>query len=272
MREYRIRYGDFAGSHSVYESVAEFRKSNPDVPITRWTVDMNYKAIEVGDWIEAEDGYIVQVLKVAILKSGNTKNIIRTAIRFPMGNFLCYDRVKKPTRIPQFYAMFSHPNKVSFTDSPTTGVNRSSAHMIMWAEMVLNGMHPFDAYRAVFNDHKGYTSAQMMHKIIKLVHNRHVRKAIMSFLNSFSKKLKAKIPEDDIVNAIVEYWEAAKKKPGTTAHLAGIKLVKEIYQDNDKFQFRPQLPANGENTEDADFTLEEADPPVKELPLTNEKN
>ena len=64
MREYRIRYGNFKGSHPVYESVAEFKKSNPDISIRRWAIDMKYKAIETGDWIEAEDGYVVQVLKV----------------------------------------------------------------------------------------------------------------------------------------------------------------------------------------------------------------
>jgi hypothetical protein len=265
MREYRVRFGNFEGSHAIYESVAEFKKENPDIPIRRWELGMDYKAIQVGDWIEAEDGYIVQVLKVALLKSDK---YVRTAIRFPMTNIICYDRVNKPPRIPQFYAMFSHSNKGSFAHYPSNFGGRDSAHMIMWAELVLNGMHPFDAYRVVYNDKKYYTGAQMMHKIIKLIHNRHVRKAIMSFINSFSKKLKAEISEDDVVKKIKQHWDAVKA--GSTGELAAIKLVKEIYQDGDKIGPRiPALPENGqEQIEEAtEAEYEDADPPQIERNL-----
>ncbi len=261
MREYRIRHGNFKGSHSIYESVAEFKKDNPDVPIIRWAVDMDYKAVKTGCWIEAEDGYIVQCIKVATLESQNPHRI-RTAIRFPMRNVICYDRVKKAARVPMFYAMYTNQNRSSFTDQPIS-FNRAKndVHMIMWAELVLNGMHPFDAYRAVFNDKKFYTGAQMMNKIIGLIHNRHVRKAIMGFINNFSKKLKVKISEDDLVNMIDKHIKAVK--PGTPAYVGAIRLVKEIYQDSDKMQYRvPSIPENGETAEEA--TYEEVDPPLLE--------
>ena len=261
MREYRIRYGQYKGSHSIYESVAEFKKHNPNVPIIRWAVDMDYKAVQTGSWIEAEDGYIVQCLKVSYIGKGKTT---RTAIRFPMGNKICYDRVTKPTMIPHFFGMYTHQAKDRFSDVATSFGGRADAKMIMWAEYVLDGMHPFDAYRIVFNDRGYYTGPQMMSKIIELIHNKHVRKAVMSFINSFSKKLKIKYDDDEIIKMIDKHMKALQ--PGTALYASAIKMFIETYQNADKLM--PRLPAhsgNGgqiEEAEEAEF--EDKDPPLLE--------
>jgi hypothetical protein len=107
MREYVIREGSmYAGTHNVYENPDECRSAlkNPDMIIRKWAVD-NYKKYEVGDYLQAEDGYVVQILAIREMKSKKQRQGRTTFIRFPMGTFAVYEKADRTVNYPRFYAI-----------------------------------------------------------------------------------------------------------------------------------------------------------------------
>ena len=59
MREYTVREGSmYSGTHFIYENEEEFQSkvSVSGVKLNKWAID-DFRKYQVGDYIEAEDGY-----------------------------------------------------------------------------------------------------------------------------------------------------------------------------------------------------------------------
>jgi len=256
LREFRIRYGEFAGPHIVYDSVAEFQDRNPELKYLRWDQQIDFVNLEPGTWVEAEDGFVVQILKCSTWTS---KWSVQYVIRFPMSTMRCYHRKTKPPRVPQFYAGVVHRNTRAISNSSSKALRMNDARSVAWAEFITLGADPVAAYRMVFGDNKAYTTGQMLNKILNLIHNPTIRKAIMSYLKNFKDKLKESISENDLRDKIVNHYKSVKK--GSSAELAAIKFIHEIYKDADKVPFGI-LPARGRSEEATEANYEDVDPPM----------
>jgi hypothetical protein len=71
MREYTLRGSSiYAGVHYIYENEDEFRSKidSPNVKLYRWAID-DFRNYEVGDYVVAEDGYVVQILAIKEMKT-----------------------------------------------------------------------------------------------------------------------------------------------------------------------------------------------------------
>ena len=79
MREFYIDNGNYKGIHYIYDSIEEFQEKNPTATFKRWQREDSIKDIEIGDWVQVNDGYITQCLNKTFAKSGRT-----TFVRFPM--------------------------------------------------------------------------------------------------------------------------------------------------------------------------------------------
>ena len=263
MREYRIRYGNFAGSHWIYDHPKEFNEKIPDVGFKRWDQDIDFKSLQSGEWIEAEDGFITQLLKVYYLEDKKAIGKVRYVIKFPMANITCYDRKTKPPRIPRFLAGISFPNmnlvgglqQLDFKDE----------QKVMWGELILQGVKPMEAYRVAFNDKSYYTSGQWLTKLVRLMQDPKIRKLIMAYIKRFSNSLKAEFSEDDLKEKIIAHGKSVKA--GSTGELAWIKFIHEIYKEEDAKPFGfigrgkiPQQITTGEQAVDTEF--DEVDSPL----------
>jgi len=262
LREYRIRYGPFAGSHWIYDNPKEFNEKVPDVGYKRWDQQIDFKALQAGEWVEAEDGFIVQCLKNYFLedkKYGNVKYVIR----FPMNTTTCYDRKTKPPRVPKFVANKSIDN--SNMSGQSSRLKFSDAQKVMWAELVLAGADPVGAYRVAFNDKKFYTGPQMMAKIMRLIQEPKIRNIIMAYIKRFSNSLKEKYSEKQLLKDILAHGEATKA--GSVAKLTYLKFIHEIYKEEDSKPFgslgrgrTPRQITTGEQATDTEF--DEIDSPL----------
>ena len=130
----------------------------------------------------------------------------------------------------------------------------------MWTELVLTGVDPIGAYRAVFKDQKGYSVVQIVSKILNLLHDKRVRQAIMSYIKQFTNSLKAEISEEELKTMIVEHVKNVKK--GTSAELQAIKFVHEIYKEGDKSAFRGTGIESSLGDRAIETSYEEVDPPL----------
>jgi len=255
LREFVAREGSkYAGIHKVYESREEFRKENPIAKLYKWNTE-EYMAIETGDWTEAEDGLIVQLLyRYNINRLERLQTIV---FRFPQGSFGVYHRMDGTWRYPQFYAMFTNGHKGSLSHSSN---RQSDFDKIRFAAMVMAGMDARQAYRSVFqsNGRRFLTAGQLNSKVVRLFMDPIVQKEIKQHVVAFKDNVKGDITLKDVVDKIKSHWGSVK--PGSAQEMKAIEFMMEIHDvvAVDESTGRKKIINRGDNIEDAEFTEESA--------------
>ena len=133
MRRYTIKKID----HIVYDSLDEVPKD--------LVVNKNWKKSKINDWILADDGAVMQVLRKGMVKYGN-KNL--TYIGTCTGTYLCRQSDKcdgnRRKNIYSFSGERDHKDAVKERKSP-------NIKEVMFAKFIAHGMAPVDAYIKAFD-------------------------------------------------------------------------------------------------------------------------
>src|SRR4030067_1958872 len=147
MRYFCCRPGTFyEGEHTIYESRKEFIDTNPSLKYFQWN-RCNVEELQNGDWIEAEDGYIVQLLK--IVPRYNKSSQLTYFVRVPMGTFTIYKRADGTYKWARFYAMFSNGDSNSASNKMRGNLPKTT-EIVKFSTYVIAGIHPIKAFKAVF--------------------------------------------------------------------------------------------------------------------------
>lgn len=220
MREYNRRSGGkIILTSIVYDSVEEYKREHPDKEPKRWS-DIT---ISEGDYVIADDGYIVQCLSSRLYQ---TNTHLLFYFKFPMGTF-CITQYKSKKYIPAFYAMFSKPKLTGIGNTH----GRDNNHKIRFATYVMAGFDIGEAYRRCYpNGILG--SNQALRKGIELMNDKIVKVELKSQLDSFTNKLKDKFTEDDLINELDQLLSKSRK--GSMAHRQNLELILQLtgYMDN----------------------------------------
>lgn len=222
-RKYRIVAGKLAGEYFLFWNREECRRYLEEIGSTAkiwtWNEDDpdNY---EVGDYIEALDGYCTPLLKRRYFKNR------ATALTFPNGTFITYKRKKDDTvHFPRLYGQFTAGvRRYSGSTKPCRGFI-SSKGKLLFVSFLIGGIDPYEAYRMAFNPKSHYTANQLRGKIQELLMDEEIREYMTEALAPFKDKLEGQFNDDRLIEEIVEYFDNAKK--GTKDHLAGIKFIME---------------------------------------------
>jgi hypothetical protein len=235
VRKFRIRYGNYKGDHKIYATVGAFREDYPDVPLIQWPhIDMN--TVQPGFWVEAEDGWITQILN--IYKMPKPKNWIGETtfnswvFRFPMTGFIVYNRKDGSVRIPHLYA--AHTTSDKYGNSESRVMRSNDKQKAMWIEMVIQGIDPLEARRICFNDKRVLTYTQEINLVVRLIRDKLVKDAIMSYISKMTKVITKKVTAEDFADRILKFYDKTGEKPGTADDLKGIRLMKELLIAIDK--------------------------------------
>jgi hypothetical protein len=218
--------GKYAGEHKVYDSIEEFKKHQPQSKLYRWNTQ-EFMNIETGDWLEAEDGFIVQLLsrRVMMSKDSVTK---RDIFRFPQGTFAVHQLKSGIYKFAVFYAQFTNGDKSSISGKQYTA-READFPKIRFAAMVCAGMSPHMAFRNVFQPGKRFlTRQQIEKKILRLFMDPVVRKEIESNMLAFKDKIKHDIKLEDVINKIKSHWQSVK--PGSAQEMSAIEFMMEIHE------------------------------------------
>jgi len=227
MRKYLVRSGKYEGEHNIYDSPEEFLKTHKGYDLKRWGIEL-VTNLKKGQWIRAEDDFVVQVLYVKALvnKGGYTSWFTR----FPMGLITAYKKKDGTIHHQQFYAMFTFPSKNSATNRQRiipTGANQMKLAPMVFVKMFVGGVHPHQAFRVAYNDYKHYTNKQINAKIDKILERGEVMSAVVDSLGKAKDMLaERKITVEAVVNKIKQHWDNVPK--GTTQELNAIKFVGPI--------------------------------------------
>jgi len=215
----------YNGIHLIYENEKEFRSSvpNSNVKLHKWAVD-DFKDFQVGDYVIAEDGYIVQILAIKEMKSKKERKGRTVFIRFPMGTFAVYQRVDGTVHYPRFYAQFTTGDKGSAggrSRSNFTGSKDESK--IRFAYLIVEGFDHRDAFRAAFGYYRLLTPSQIEKKITKLFNDKIVIDELRELLEPYNENLKSKFPDKMLLDHLKDLLDKCKK--GSAQHRENIMFI-----------------------------------------------
>jgi len=141
-------------THYVYDDIDEFREDHPNI-----IVKPDWKTSDEGDWIVADDGGIIQLLKVSkhVNHPNDRKNykFAQGWVRTVVGSFLNRHNTKMDTDFS------SHPNRYTFSKTIKNASNRVNERKKVtrkerdFATNVVVGMGAIDAYKKAYGEISG---------------------------------------------------------------------------------------------------------------------
>jgi len=229
MREYRIRGESmYSGIHLLYENEKEFISSvpNSNVKLHRWADD-DYNQYAVGDYVQAEDGYIVQILTIREMKSKKQRSSRTVFIRFPMGTFAVYQRVNGTVYYPRFYAQFTTGDKGSASGRSRSNFTGSKDEAKKrFANLIFSGIDNRTAYRLAFRYKRIITNSQIDKKITAVLKDEIVVKELRTLSKPFRNKFDELFSVDKLLQQLQELLSNCKK--GSAAHRENIKFILKL--------------------------------------------
>lgn len=248
MRTFFVRneHSRYHGEHSIYDNVEEayFHNLKPK----KW---FPKEELEVGDWIEADDGGVMQLLGKRYLK--NRHGQITWCFTFCNGIVaVYYGKKTEPVKIGQLYAFIVKKDKSCIGDRHQINAAKTE----VFARLVIGGMDIFKAYHILHKDKQNYISQS---KILELVESKRFRRALMQEVKTFQKELDEKLTNTSLVDEIVSLIRHSVK--GSKEHrenlMFAMKLKELLPKDEPKrirgafVEIEPEQelpPAGGTNT------------------------
>lgn len=229
MREYVIRGESiYAGTHLIFENEGEFREQNlsPSIKLHKWAID-DFRNYQVGDYVVAEDGYVVQVLAVKEMKSKKERVGKTVFIRFPMGTFAVYEKANGSVHYPRFYAQFTTGDKSSASGrcrSNFTGMKDEAKKR--FANLLFSGIDSRTAYRIAFNYKRFITNSQIDKKISDMMKD----EIVITELKILSKPVQDKIDNLFSIDKMIQHLESLLNncKKGTAAHRENLRFILKL--------------------------------------------
>ena len=218
MREYICRsHGKEISKSIIYDNEEEYYKSHRSL-LKRWG-DLT---IATGDWVIADDGFIVQCLSA---KQYQSKRHILFYFKFPMGTFIV-TRYRDKLYVSSFYAQFTKPNKARIGL-----VDTSKMRKVKFATLVFAGIPIERAYTQTFTFGMK-TARYAFKKGLELMQDDVVKLELKNQIEGFVSKLKDKFTEERLIDELEELLSKSRK--GSMAHRQNLELILQLtgYMDN----------------------------------------
>lgn len=157
MRHYRVNRID----HTVFESMDE-------VP-SDIEVNPNWRKSNVGEWVKADDGCVIQVLRKGNMIRDKGKDRIRSYVGTCTGTFVCLPRTKMDTsKRKNIYSFGGEMSAEERVASRTT----LSKNEILFVQYLSQGIPAQDAYLKAFptnNPHYANTKSSSLIKTERII-------------------------------------------------------------------------------------------------------
>lgn len=221
-RIYTIRgKSKFAGEYIIYEGETEFNKLMPGVPVKVWGKDWN---IESGDYVRADDGYIIKCLKRSEIKTANTGICI--LFKFPQGTFYLRRYTSGKERVARFCAQFTVNHRSNISGNKSTGLERTEKdngtyNKTRFIGLLLSGVPITVAYKQTWGFYPISPTA-LKKKVIEVMSDPEVQLAMREQYLPFIEKFKSDPDFNDeaMVTYVKDFMRHVRK--GSMVHLQSI--------------------------------------------------
>lgn len=223
MREYWVKNGRYTGKHLIYDNPQEYLKLFPDRKLRRWSEDP-ITEMSIGDYIRADDDFVVQILNIYPRENLRDKTITYF-VRFPMCSVYAYRRRDLTWKHQNLYAMYSYPNKNSLSNV-INGLSGKSERKIKFVLLLMSGYSLIHSYRIAYNEKSAISIDKVIYRVRTLLTDKIVKDEIMKQLQELEDKLRGKITLDDFINKIKGHWDAVEL--GSSQELNAIKAIGQM--------------------------------------------
>ena len=160
--------------HKVYESKEELPEGFILFP--------DWRDAQIGDWVEADDGCIIQILRRGEMKTRRGKAKSRAYVGTCTGTFMCTPKAKMDT------SKRENVWTISGKDTERVIFERkdSTKHEILFCQYMASGLRPVEAYlRAFKTNNPRYAKEQS----VKLLKTERIRQTMKEELKPVCKEL-----------------------------------------------------------------------------------
>lgn len=214
------RYRTIAGiEHVVYNSIEEFKASNPD-----GLVALDWRKGREGDWVLADDGAVMQILKFGKIFSRRPREYIRTA----PGTFVILPNTYLDSRFRE--------NPYSFGGSWPAYTKPSTRDRAFGAYIIL-GCDPLKAYMEIF---RSKNEAYAKEKAYSLLARGNIMSAIRDSIERAGGKTGATLEW-----AMASIKETVDDSENESIKLKGADMIAEYHGAKSKENVSPMEPAGG---------------------------
>jgi hypothetical protein len=197
MRTYKAS-GTF---HKVYDNREEFYVSHSEIPGPY--ISNNWKTAQIGDWVEADDGCIIQILRKGKLKTESKRKLkYREYVGTCTGTFMCTKNVKMDTSKRENIWTFSGKD----TERVILERKNATKHEILFCQFMAAGLGPEQSYLKAFKTNNiSYAKEQSL----KLLKTERIRKTMKDELKPVCDELG--IDEKYVLKGIKDEADTATK-------------------------------------------------------------
>ena len=184
----------------------------------------DWRQADIGDWVEADDGCIIQILRKGSMKTTWGKNRIRYYIGTCTGTFMCNPKTKMDTSKRENVWSLSGKNTENLIFDRKTLTKRE----VVFVQFVAKGLSLQEAYLRSFDtDNRRYALEQSA----KLIKTERVRTSLKEELKPVLKELK--IDDKSVLKGIKEVAEGNEK---AETRLKALFKLSDILDLEDKTQ------------------------------------
>ena len=189
-------------------------------------IDMvpDWRQADIGDWVEADDGCIIQILRKGTMKTTWGKNRIRYYVGTCTGTFMCNPKTRMDTSKRENVWSLSGKNTENLIFDRKTLTKRE----VVFVQFVAKGLSLQEAYLRSFDtDNRRYALEQSA----KLIKTERVRTSLKEELKPVLKELK--IDDKSVLKGIKEVAEGNEK---AETRLKALFKLSDILDLEDKTQ------------------------------------
>lgn len=221
MRKFFIRSSThYAGEHNLYEGEAEFRKDWPDRPIYKWARDP-YEQLKIGDWVESEDGYIVECLYIR--KLVNRRSQVTYMIRFPNYAASIYIRKDGSPKFSRYYASITSLDSRSLSNS-FIGRAGELTKKLKFAALIAAGLPLRKAYMLSFPVLTPLGISN--NKLVRIMNDKVVITQLRDIFQVMKNSIDNKFSNERLIQELDDLLTHSEK--GTDAHRKNIQYILEL--------------------------------------------
>ena len=151
MRTYKIS-GEY---HEVYDDMDEYIFHHPQVPGP--FVYSNWRNCQIGEWTEADDGCVIQILRRGEMKTRRGSTKTRSYVGTCTGTFMCTPKARLDTSLRE--------NRWTISGKETERVifdrETATSREVLFCQFMASGISPDQAYLNAFKtNNPGYAKEQ----------------------------------------------------------------------------------------------------------------
>ena len=202
--------------HKVFDDKEELPVGISIVP--------NWRQANIGDWVKADDGAVIQILRKGTMESTWGKNRIKYYVGTCTGTFLCTDKTKMDTSKRENVWSLSGKNTEKIIFDRKTLTKKE----VIFTQFVAKGFSLQDSYLRAFDTKNARYALEQSAKLVK---TERVKKAVKEELKPILKELN--IDDKTILKGIKEVAEGDEK---AETRLKALFKLADILDLEDKTQ------------------------------------